>query len=500
MGIFRQFPYTNFHEINLDWLLTKIKELWIGVEDLDDKIDNFIAETEPTIRDEVNKWLDDHPEATTTVEDNSLTIEKFTDDLKKLTVNGYITFEDFGAAGDGVTDDTEAVQLAYDHLNDTGGTIIAIGKYLITQDILIKRHSNINTPTTVIGLGKNAGFICNATFKGIANDYGHIRFFNIKFESTLTTSTVFTCDRSLIRVLCDLCVFDGITNVCLSSDVTQTMYFTNCVIRDCDYLINGSNSNTRLYDFKMYGCLMEKSGHCLYLPESPSYGTVITNNCIEGLSGVVGTFGIVRTLVISNNYFEKNAMDGTHYIIFNNNNTSNAIIEGNNIVEPDERYLVKLCNNVDYPRSIKIINNNVADYTTPFNFFTALSGGQKYTGLIFEGNNKIPDARLGTPISTIENNAQSSFTIDLPDTTYENITDVTREVAQYAKDNYKERCLFTAKRNTSHAINGMVFANKNVNRIYVLLFDTATWRIGVKAYVYSTMSDVGVYHYVSTVI
>lgn len=27
MGIFRQFPYTNFHEMNMDWLLSKVKEL-----------------------------------------------------------------------------------------------------------------------------------------------------------------------------------------------------------------------------------------------------------------------------------------------------------------------------------------------------------------------------------------------------------------------------------------------------------------------------------------
>lgn len=81
MGIFRQFPYTNFHEINLDWILNKIKELWKSVSDIDEKVDNFIIETEPTIRDEVDKWLDDHPEATTTVEDGSITKSKLNKEL-----------------------------------------------------------------------------------------------------------------------------------------------------------------------------------------------------------------------------------------------------------------------------------------------------------------------------------------------------------------------------------------------------------------------------------
>lgn len=27
MGFFDQFPYTNFHDLNLDWMIEKIKEL-----------------------------------------------------------------------------------------------------------------------------------------------------------------------------------------------------------------------------------------------------------------------------------------------------------------------------------------------------------------------------------------------------------------------------------------------------------------------------------------
>lgn len=34
MGFFNQFPYTNFHELNLDWILSKIKELTKRVEDV----------------------------------------------------------------------------------------------------------------------------------------------------------------------------------------------------------------------------------------------------------------------------------------------------------------------------------------------------------------------------------------------------------------------------------------------------------------------------------
>lgn len=56
----------------------------------------------------VNKWLDAHPEATTTVQDFSLDISKFTEDTKNMLVQ-YVTPEMFGAKGDGVTDDTKAI-------------------------------------------------------------------------------------------------------------------------------------------------------------------------------------------------------------------------------------------------------------------------------------------------------------------------------------------------------------------------------------------------------
>lgn len=133
MGIFSQFPYTNFHEMNLDWILGKIKELWKGVADLDKRMDDFIADTEPIIRDEVDEWLNDHPEATTTVLDHSLTEIKFTEELAYKTIKDYVTPQMFGAIGDGINDDTQAVKDAV----DSGKPVfIPEGYYNITETIL----------------------------------------------------------------------------------------------------------------------------------------------------------------------------------------------------------------------------------------------------------------------------------------------------------------------------------------------------------------------------
>lgn len=38
MGLFEHFPYSNFHEMNLDWILKKIKELDEKVDSIEDRI------------------------------------------------------------------------------------------------------------------------------------------------------------------------------------------------------------------------------------------------------------------------------------------------------------------------------------------------------------------------------------------------------------------------------------------------------------------------------
>ena len=168
-GVFGEgFPYTNFHDLNMDWIIQVVKKFSDEYPDVMSELLNKVNKpidnpngadgdflrshgdgtTEWTsldpiflqyVYEAVQDWLDEHPEATTTVQDGSLTQAKFTDQLKLETIKDYGTPEMYGGAGNGTSDDTIAFQTA---LNNHG-TVILTKKYKITDTINIPSKRSI---------------------------------------------------------------------------------------------------------------------------------------------------------------------------------------------------------------------------------------------------------------------------------------------------------------------------------------------------------------------
>lgn len=83
-------------------------------EDLDKLNSGSLIIKDNVIKDDINNWLNEHPEATTTVQDGVITESKIYADFLPYIKNDYVTPKMFGAVGDGVTDDSDAIQLAID--------------------------------------------------------------------------------------------------------------------------------------------------------------------------------------------------------------------------------------------------------------------------------------------------------------------------------------------------------------------------------------------------
>lgn len=87
---------------------------------------------------DVSNWLDEHPEATTTVQDGSLSYKSFI--FGELP---YVTPEFFGATGDGKTDDTEAIKRALTCELPSNGYILFSPKTYCVSSVLNVANKNI---------------------------------------------------------------------------------------------------------------------------------------------------------------------------------------------------------------------------------------------------------------------------------------------------------------------------------------------------------------------
>lgn len=98
------------------------------------------------IDESLRTWLDDHPEATTTVQDGAITEEKINGSFLPWIRNDYVTPEMFGAVGDGVADDTEAVQAAinYGSKNSVNVRFNSHGTYCILGIEIKDPYQNVD--------------------------------------------------------------------------------------------------------------------------------------------------------------------------------------------------------------------------------------------------------------------------------------------------------------------------------------------------------------------
>lgn len=151
---FEQFPYTNFHELNLDWIINQLKILKEETSNID--------------------------ELALQVAENAENVEAVYDSIKDL----FVTPKMYGAKGDGIHDDTAAFQSAIDSRKVV---FVSEGTYLIQNTLTIPKRTSIIGNTCRTEWDKNNDII--PTDSGVV----------IKFEP-LALSNLFDLDQTNLEI------------------------------------------------------------------------------------------------------------------------------------------------------------------------------------------------------------------------------------------------------------------------------------------------------------
>lgn len=201
--------------------------------------------TDEQTNNAVTSWLNEHPEATTTVQDKSLTIDKMV-----VGTLGYVTPKMYGAKGDGITDDTDSFNKMINFAKGKNIAIILNGEY---------RLAELNIDNYVTIQGNSSKIICNrVTVSKPITDTNHTIISNIVFDSE--NGVVINGGKNII--ITDCTVLTDNVGIEITRVNTNNLCYENIIENCCIYaktvgkigiLINTSDctvNNVNMRDFR----------------------------------------------------------------------------------------------------------------------------------------------------------------------------------------------------------------------------------------------------------
>jgi hypothetical protein len=213
----------------------------------------------------------------------------------------FVSVSDFGAVGDGVTDDTAAIQAAINYCATfTQWPILYLsGKHLISSSLIINRLvDNNSSEFIIIGNGPGQGFYTTTSLTmfdstltfSTAPVSEFVTFQNVEFSTSSSSNEVYVLSQKFLRIKFDNCFF-YIVHCLLASIYVQTIYFINCNIRNTKNIFLNCQG---LYDVSFNHCIIE-NGYSVVRSIDTAIGTNglrFIDNVIEGIqSSIVVTTG-----------------------------------------------------------------------------------------------------------------------------------------------------------------------------------------------------------------
>lgn len=145
MGLFDQFPYTNFHELNLDWIVNQMSAQKDLVEKIDEhvtEVDQHVTEVDRHVTEVNNNVLnvDEHIDAKVTESTAKITPPLVTSTVQKMSDDGTLLANSVfnvvmhGADNTGVTDSSDAIQYTIDKYHFA---FIPNGLYKLSKSLIV---------------------------------------------------------------------------------------------------------------------------------------------------------------------------------------------------------------------------------------------------------------------------------------------------------------------------------------------------------------------------
>lgn len=233
--------------------------------------------------------------------------------------NGFISVKDFGAVGDGVTDDTAAVQSAVTYCIANNVNLLVNGTCLLTSSVNIDRvvdGAAFDKYFTITGLA-GGGFIVKSDIAMFSTTLVNVTdpnlpvtqlvmFSNVNFEVDLAARTSYVLNQNkFLRTVFSGCSFSKIK--CLyapANKLIQSIYFTGCNMRRWSGIFFWSDEAT--FDLKVINCLMEAGGDAFNIDFA--VGNAFIGSNIEGMVNYAIKYTGGYGLSVSDCYFEGNGL------------------------------------------------------------------------------------------------------------------------------------------------------------------------------------------------
>ncbi len=371
------------------------------------------------IMSHVHSWLDEHPEATTTVQNGSLEEEKFTENLKLKTVKDYATPQMYGFKNDGTAEDADRLQDCIDNNNTIFFPPLEEGQYCIKKTITVGAGKTIfgdNKFKTVLRFENCDGFKIKkntgrTVFKGLSV-YGQYskEFYDTAKESGFIDGRfkafTFCGERNITN---DFVIFDDIWVRYFGGQffyANGSGHINNIIIQDSVFEYGGVNciefihhGYAQVNNITVRSCNISgfDEGICITGNNITITGCTI-QACgngirIDGTLGNMNTNSHIQGLNIISNYFEGITKSYIYINTYNNKDTGNSsfvrglTIIGNYGIYHTNSSLIELDENDNYYPAVRINSTEKANYNYPSPLSGSMVASVFYVGNAFNVNN-----------------------------------------------------------------------------------------------------------------